>query len=558
MKRTTKRGGVAITILVALTVLLTISAGVLNANVTNMRDITRSVSNEMAYQAAQAGLELETARAVASLPANSGGFKAATLDISGDLSSILKGCSATVTVAPESDPSWAWITCTVTYNQFTRSERQQVNAKNVGIWNNAIFAGTGASGQQINGNVNIRGSVHTLGDGEDYIDAAGIGTYFAGDPYTDKNKNGHWDPGEPYTDLLGVGHYVGPDPYNDANLNGKYDPPLTSASLDAVFSGSAMIGDNYQGISSTLSTCIPNCPTIGGVQTLSAEVRVKHGEISLNGTATVGQSGSVNGGSMKGTVDGVYVNDGFSGNKGASNVYSDNGTTNQYDLGSLGITFPLISGIGAPPYVDGSGTTWTTQEAYLDARSLTCPVTTITSSTAAFAYGPDAYGNSIVFTPASGGKPCKLVINGIIHFTSTLQLGTKDQIFYTGSGTLFCDQNINIDGDVLPSSGLVFPTTARIGFIAKQDLNIASGNGSAHLTTTGAYYAQGIVSSAKQTDTAGTFVGSDFNMGTNVPNIYQVPALPYNMPPGMPGNKTYYTVKIKGWRDRFYKPSDAH
>ena len=43
----------------------------------------------------------------------------------------------------------------------------QVNAR-VGvlsIWDNAIFAGSGASGRVINGNVNIRGSVHILGEG---------------------------------------------------------------------------------------------------------------------------------------------------------------------------------------------------------------------------------------------------------------------------------------------------------------------------------------------------------------------------------------------------------
>lgn len=39
-------------------------------------------------------------------------------------------------------------------------------------------------------------------------------------------------------------------------------------------------------------------------------------------------------------------------------------------------------------------------------------------------------------------------------------------------------------------------------------------------------------------------------MGTNVPKIYQVPSLAANMPPGMPGDKSYYTIKVKTWRQR--------
>jgi hypothetical protein len=39
-------------------------------------------------------------------------------------------------------------------------------------------------------------------------------------------------------------------------------------------------------------------------------------------------------------------------------------------------------------------------------------------------------------------------------------------------------------------------------------------------------------------------------MGNNVPNIYQIPALRKNLPPGMPGDQLYVTLKIKSWRSR--------
>jgi hypothetical protein len=39
-------------------------------------------------------------------------------------------------------------------------------------------------------------------------------------------------------------------------------------------------------------------------------------------------------------------------------------------------------------------------------------------------------------------------------------------------------------------------------------------------------------------------------MGTNVPNIYQVPSLKDNLPPAMPGAEPIVTIRIMSWRDR--------
>ena len=79
---------------------------------------------------------------------------------------------------------------------------------------------------------------------------------------------------------------------------------------------------------------------------------------------------------------------------------------------------------------------------------------------------------------------------------------------------------------------------------------LAAGSGSSQLSMAGAFYAQGTIVSRKQNQIAGTFVANFYDMGTNVPNIYQVPALPRNMPPAMPGDKNYYTLKIRSWRQR--------
>lgn len=544
--------GIASTVmLLALFVVGLLCVAASDLSISGMKRVKSDRDEQICVQAAQAGLEHTVSRAFTDLPANGGVFKSKTYtDLADVLGPIATGVTATSNIQPQANNAYAYVTCTANYGGFTKSFRTLIKEKDVGIWNNAVFAGVGASGQAINGNVQIRGSVHILGDGEPYTDAAGIGTYFAGDPFTDSNHNGVWDPGEPYTDSLHVGHYVGPDPYNDVNGNGVYDPPLTQTSLDDSMSGAAYIGNNYYGIPSNLATMIPVAPQVGGVETLSTEVRSKHGQISISGTASIGTSSVVNGGLAKATVDGMYVNDGYTGNKGSASVFSDNGTTNTYDLGNLGITMPIIYGIGAQAYTDPNGVVWPSLDNYYQNNGMLCVIPTITSTTTAFSFGPDNKGNSISFTPKNGSNPAVLTVNGVIRLAADLQLGSKDTITYKGNGTIYDQGTINIDGDVVPASGQTFPTSARVGFVARKDMNLACGNGSSQLTMAGAFYAQGTIKSAKQNNIAGTFVASYFDMGTNVPAIFQCPTLPYNMPPAMPGDKHFFSLKVNGWRER--------
>lgn len=535
--------------LLSVSVILVASAGVASFAMT---DMTRARKEQMAiqsFEAAQAGLEHAITVSYANLGATHGVFTSTTYNLSSTVSPIAPGCTVIATVAPNADASYAWITSTATVNGVKKSVRVLINEHNVGIWNNAIFAGTGASGQAINGNVSIAGSVHILGDGEPYVDLNGNGVRDAGDAYTDTNHNGVHDPGEPFVDSNGDGVYTAPEPFNDMNGNGAYDPPMTVTSLDSSFTGTAFIGNNYSQMPLALEQMVPNPPYLNGIQTLGAEVRDKHGMIGLSGNAMIGTSSIVNGGTMKGTIDGTYVTDGWAGTKGASAVTSDNGTSNPYDLGGLGIQFPVISGIGAQAYTAKDGSNWSTQDSYLTSRSLVCPITTIKSGTTAFSYGPDAYGNSISFSPASGSAKAILTVSGVVSFATDLQIGAKDQIYYKGNGTLYAP-NVYIDGDFLPTAGQIFPTTTRMGLIAKKNMYLATGNGSSQLSMAGAFYAQGTIKSAKQNQIAGTFVANFYDLGTNVPNIYQVPTLVNNMPPAMPGDKSYYTLKIKGWRER--------
>jgi len=539
----------AVALLIMMTLLMVaLSLGALSIG--TMRRTSRNTYSNLALLAAQGALELEATQGLAALRENNGRFIKTNSDFSVTLASIAPGSTITATIDPMSDPKQGWVTATATVKGFTRSVRSRLRGRNVGIWNNAIFAGSGASGQSINGNVDIRGSMHLLGEGESYSDLNGNGQRDPAELFTDSNRNGVWDPGEAFSDANNDGVWSAAEPYNDTNRNGYYDPPITTTDMNSSFSGTAYVGNNYSGMPIGLEGLVPSLMGPGiTLETLNAEVRCKHGKIAISGNASIGTSAVIDGGTSKGTLDGVYVNDGFGGNQGSSSVFSDNGTGEAYDLDGFDIHFPLITGIGAEPYETG-GNSYATYKTFYDSRALTVNVSTIKSTTTAFSYGPDAYGNRISFTPQTSSAPATLNIQGVVKIAGDLQIGAKDSVRYTGNGTIYSAGTIRVDGDFLPLPGTKFPTTARVGLVAQHDLMLATGSGSSQLSMAGAFYAQGTIVSRKQNQIAGTFVANYYDMGTNVPNIYQVPELVHNMPPAMPGDKMIYTIQQRTWRER--------
>jgi hypothetical protein len=69
----------------------------------------------------------------------------------------------------------------------------------------------------------------------------------------------------------------------------------------------------------------------------------------------------------------------------------------------------------------------------------------------------------------------------------------------------------------------------------------------AQINVMGLFYAEDTVTVAKQTDIMGTIVSNYFDMGTNVPAIYQVPATMTNLPPGLIGTEGAYSMKVVAW-----------
>lgn len=368
-------------------------------------------------------------------------------------------------------PNAIVVESTGTVSGATAVVEAQLVFKNYGPWNNAIFAGIGASGRTIKGDVDMRGSVHILGAGLNPTDYA------------------------------------------------------------VEMSGSVLVGNNYNGMPESLRVLIPS---IGSPESLGTELRVKRGKVGLSGSAKVGQPEVTS--ANKDTVNGVYVTDGYGGTSGASSIYSDNGTGNAYDLGN-DITFPSLNNPygGYATYAD-----YLTANAYVYSGNLN-----IGTGTDSFTAVDDRGKGSVIWNKDTA----TLTVSGLIKVTGDINISNSGTPYtYKGKGTLYVSdplKKITIKNNLLPSQADGgFPQNA-IGFIAAGDLIVGK---VAQLQTAGAFYAEGKIISDKQNKILGTFVSNYFDVGSQVPSIYQVPSLAANLPPYMPGSQGYYVVQVRSWR----------
>ncbi|MBW7866556.1 MAG: hypothetical protein H3C30_19355 [Candidatus Hydrogenedentes bacterium] len=141
-------------------------------------------------------------------------------------------------------------------------------------------------------------------------------------------------------------------------------------------------------------------------------------------------------------------------------------------------------------------------------------------------------------------------INGSLEFTGK---GNDTTINYSGRGAILATGDVTIDTSLLTcnngnpaNTALSFPANNCIGIMTKSNMTVGS---NAQLDIMGAFYAQGTISTSKQTNVMGTFVANYFDMGTNVPRIYQVPVLGGLIPFGMIGNFPIMFVSRVSWRE---------
>ncbi len=361
----------------------------------------------------------------------------------------------------------------------------------INIWDNIVFAGTGQMGGAIAGNVNLHGSVHILGD------------------------------------------------------------DLNDGDMAMEMTGGGNIWNNYTGITAALSSRLPSLDTttFNGevISTLNAELRVKKGRVDISGTSNAGFP-DVTGGSppIKETLDGAYVTDGYGGNQGDRSVYSDNGAGEGYDVGD-GIHMPDLDG----PYTDpNTGVTYPTYMNYLQNNAL------VISGDVTLKPGQTYPAVSNEFGSISMDASGNLQVSGIVYVTGSINIDAGQgndrhiPVIFDARGTLVSQQSVNVSTHLL-SAG-TFPTDDVLGFIAYDDVNIGSGPGDAQLNIMGAFFARDMVNNNKQNQLAGAMV-SNYFMIDNVPDLFHVPSLIDNLPPGMPGGLTInvYTYKVVSgtWRE---------
>lgn len=374
-----------------------------------------------------------------------------------------------------------WVRSTGTLGDAQQTIEVYAKIVSISPWNNAIFAGAGASGAMVNGNVNISGSVHILGTG------------------------------------------------------------LQSTDLVVDLGGTAeLIGNNYEDLSASLKAKVPALPTtlVGGetVETLYAELRVKRGIVGLSGSSSVGEADDP-GDAYKETIDGAFVTDGYGGSQGTTNVHSDNGTSNAYDLGDT-VSFPSLS----DPYGG-----YSTYQGYLEANALVIS----DSGDLDVLAGIDP-NSSFSFSGANGSISMdgngNLTISGIVYLDNSGSLnmstaGSDKTITYTGSGVVLAEGNVQINANLVTSGDNSFPTNI-LGIMTPNTI----GFNEASIDVMGLFYAEGTVNAQKQTDIVGTIVSNYFNMGTNVPSVYQVPDVINHLPTGLIGQDANWLMKTVSWR----------
>lgn len=418
----------------------------------------------------------------------------------------------------------------------------QAGGQGVSVWDNAIFAGNGANGRLINGNVTIFGSVHLLG--------------------------------------------------NNLNLG---DPAVTTMEM----SGNSLMGNNYSTLDSALKARIPALEKktingVAGVETLNAKLRVKRGLVSLSGSSSIGQPNN-NGNKIKETVDGTYVTNGWTGNKvsgggrGTPNngvVNSDNGHTAVYDLGDS-VSMPMLSDPwrdldGSTVVNPGTGNPYTHEDYFsqvllasptvandgvynknmvLNSTSFYWNATTNTelTGTAAVTAGAALNPNHDYIWFNAGNNPKKdagvLKVNGQIRINGTLTITGNDKN-YSGRAAILTTGNVDISANLLTCNNgnvndyaLSFPENNCLGVMSKGNISLGV---SSQKKIMGAFYAQGTVNMDKQTQTVGAVVGNYFSMGNQVPDIFQVPSLVEFLPYGMIGNTPTggnNTLSLLAWRE---------
>jgi hypothetical protein len=425
----------------------------------------------------------------------------------------------------------------------------------VNVWNNAVFAGAGHVDGAIQGNCSIHGSVHILGN--HVLEGAEAVVVL---------------------DLMGASLI-----HNNYGIGPGPGPALPDRLRDSVAVLPQTIYDGEV------------------VDTLNANLRVKNGLVSVNSAAEIGEA-NIPGNPQKETMDGSFNTDGWTGTRVDDDgdrgdptvVYSDNGWDHEYDLGEK-VSLPLFSddwrwpetlreyelGYAYSP-IPGStepspdGDPYVHTEFFADVLSDGAPyagdvliendkdfylnLSRPGDPDPANRVKPDAAtltsGDDYLFYDSAARV---LEINGQIEIDGDFEMAvgkkgaSNPSIYYSGRAAILAHGDVTINADLFACNNNdpddyvhCFPYNNCLGVMAENDMVLGE---VAQLDLMGAFYAQGAITSKKQTVVMGTFVAEYFDMGNQVPDIFQVPDLVKCLPLGMIGNWPIWVMSPVSWRE---------
>jgi hypothetical protein len=133
-----------------------------------------------------------------------------------------------------------------------------------------------------------------------------------------------------------------------------------------------------------------------------------------------------------------------------------------------------------------------------------------------------------------------MTVSGIVVIEGGLVFAKDNSgpIEYRGSAAILATAGMNFKNSLVVDAGETFPTTSILGLMTPNTITFEL----SQLDVQGLFYAEDTITSTKQTDVTGTFFSNYFDMGTNVPSIYQVPSVVDHLPEGMFGSINIWTI----------------
>ena len=417
--------------------------------------------------------------------------------------------------------------------KLVRRAEAVVRGTDAGVWNNALFAGTGFGMGVVSGPAELCGSVHILGD---------------------------------------------------ATASEGVTPP--TCVLDLSEGG---IYNTWRDIPKEMAVLVmpPQSGWVSGeeVRSLDAVFRVRNGLVRMSEDACVGLP-HVPGNGDKETLAGVYtgtrwMSEGtLSEEKDvlATKIHSDNGWNQDYDL-DRETAFPRLDDTWNNPHTgkevwDAERNQPYTYQRYFEevlagapddpddgiyegdlVINADGPALCWNAWTGAVAQGvnenlmPGSETDFLQYDPATR----VLTVNGhlVVRGNLVFEQGREPAaIRYAGRGIVLVEGNAILNSDLLPRAahgmGPVFPKMNFLGIVSSDTMLIGT---KAPVRLVGAFYAQNRMIFVEHAVVLGTVVSNFFDMGRQVPMIGQIPEWVEHLPEGLPGARRVWKIVPVIWRE---------